>query len=97
VRAGDATLAELQCHFPPRQVIKIIITARCCRVLCMLLETTDVDIEANGCACSPVALRNMLRERFWRFIVYSRDIAASARNCPGNLAAGSEVDDSWPA
>ena len=45
VRAGDATLAELQRHLPPRQVVEAIMTAGCYRMLCMLLETGGVEIE----------------------------------------------------
>jgi alkylhydroperoxidase family enzyme len=37
VRAGDATLAELQHHLPSRQIVEVIMTAGSYRMLCMLL------------------------------------------------------------
>jgi 4-carboxymuconolactone decarboxylase len=45
VRAGDATLLEVQRHLPPRQVIEVIMTAGAYRMLCMMLETSGVEIE----------------------------------------------------
>lgn len=48
VRAGDATLAEVSRHLPHRQVVELIMTAGCYRMLCMLLETTGVEIESGG-------------------------------------------------
>jgi len=45
VRASDTTLSELRRHLPDRQVIELILTVGCYRMVCMLLETTGVDIE----------------------------------------------------
>jgi alkylhydroperoxidase family enzyme len=52
VRASDASLAELRRHLPARQVIEVIMTAGCYRMLCMMLETTGVEIEEDGAAHS---------------------------------------------
>jgi 4-carboxymuconolactone decarboxylase len=48
VRASDATLSELSNHLPPRQVVELIMTAGCYRMLCMMLETCGVEIEDGG-------------------------------------------------
>lgn len=48
VRAGDATLAAVSALLPPRQVVELIMTAGCYRMLCMLLETTGVEIEDDA-------------------------------------------------
>jgi hypothetical protein len=46
VRAGDATLAELQRYLPDKQIIEVIMIAGCYRMLCMLLESAGVEIES---------------------------------------------------
>lgn len=48
VRASDATLAEIGRHLPPRQIIEVIMTAGCYRMLCTMLETCGVEIEPGG-------------------------------------------------
>ena len=48
VRASDATLSELCNHLPPRQVVELIMTAGCYRMLCMMLESCGVEIEDEG-------------------------------------------------
>jgi 4-carboxymuconolactone decarboxylase len=45
VRAGDATLADLHRYLPDRQIIEVIMTAGCYRMLCMMLESAGVEIE----------------------------------------------------
>ena len=48
VRASDATLDAVRLHLPPRQVVEIILTAGCYRMLCMMLETCGVEVEPGG-------------------------------------------------
>jgi AhpD family alkylhydroperoxidase len=48
VRASDVTLSELCQHLPTRQVVELIMTAGCYRMLCMMLETCGVEIEDGG-------------------------------------------------
>ena len=48
VRAGDDTLAAVSGHLPPRQIVELIMTAGCYRMLCMMLETCGVEIERPG-------------------------------------------------
>jgi 4-carboxymuconolactone decarboxylase len=60
VRAGDATLAELQRYLPPRQVVEVIMTAGSYRMLCMLLESTGVEIE------NPDSDAHRLSQAQWR-------------------------------
>ena len=57
---SDATLAELQRHLPPRQVVEVIMTAGSYRMLCMLLETSGVEIE------SPDSIAHRMSQAEWR-------------------------------
>jgi 4-carboxymuconolactone decarboxylase len=60
VRAGDATLEELQRHLPDKQIIEVIMTAGCYRMLCMLLESADVEVE------NPDSDAHRLSQAQWR-------------------------------
>ena len=48
VRASDQTLGEMRRYFSDRQVIELILLAGSYRMLAMMIETTGVDIEAQG-------------------------------------------------
>lgn len=48
VRASDAALATIGRILPPKQIVEIIMTAGCYRMLCGLLETCGVEIEPDG-------------------------------------------------
>ena len=52
-RAGDETLAELRKHFSDRQVLELIMVVGSYNMLCMMLETCGVEIEAPGTVEQP--------------------------------------------
>ena len=60
VRASDAALSELQRHLPDKQVVEVIMTAGCYRMLCMLLESSGVEIE------NPDSDAHRLSQAQWR-------------------------------
>jgi alkylhydroperoxidase family enzyme len=45
VRASDATFAEMSRHFPPREIVELILAVGFYMTVARLLETTAVDIE----------------------------------------------------
>ena len=53
VRASDESLAALRRHFSDRQVVELIMLIGNYRMLCMLLETCGVEIEAPGSVEQP--------------------------------------------
>jgi len=48
VRASDGTFAELARHFPPQEIVELILAIGFYMAVARLLETTAVDIEADA-------------------------------------------------
>jgi alkylhydroperoxidase family enzyme len=48
VRASDATFAEMARHFPPQEIVELILAIGFYMAVARLLETTAVDIEADA-------------------------------------------------